>query len=150
MLQATGYEGDIGLEVLWIDWEHCNECDNLSETILLRDRLREKLAGPGVELPGDGRVISGLHHFGITCTNADRSIAFYCDLFGLTLIADREVPRGGFVQDVTGVQGARVRLVHLQGYGVNVELLEYIEPPGDTKGTRVQSCRKRSPLLHRR
>jgi len=78
-------------------------------------------------------VISGLHHFGITCANADRSIAFYCDLFGMTLIAEREVPRGGFVQDVTGVQGARVRLVHLQGYGVNVELLEYIEPLGDTR-----------------
>lgn len=78
-------------------------------------------------------MISGLHHVGITCSNADRSIAFYCDNFGLTLIADREVPKGGFVQDVTGVQGARVRLVHLRGYGVNVELLEYIEPQGDTR-----------------
>jgi sugar phosphate isomerase/epimerase len=42
---AAGYDGDIGLEYLWIDWEHLNECDTLSETILLRDRLRAKLAG---------------------------------------------------------------------------------------------------------
>lgn len=42
---AAGYEGDIGLEYLWIDWEHLNECDTVSETILLRDRLRAKLAG---------------------------------------------------------------------------------------------------------
>ena len=42
---AAGYEGDIGLEYLWIDWEHLNECDTVSETILLRDRLRAKLDG---------------------------------------------------------------------------------------------------------
>ena len=39
----TGYDGDVGLEYLWIDWEHLNECDTVSETILLRDRLRAKL-----------------------------------------------------------------------------------------------------------
>jgi len=43
--RETGYDGDIGLEYLWIDWEHLNECDTVSETILLRDRLRAKLAG---------------------------------------------------------------------------------------------------------
>jgi sugar phosphate isomerase/epimerase len=43
--QAAGFDGDIGLEYLWIDWEHLNECDTVSETILLRDRLRAKLAG---------------------------------------------------------------------------------------------------------
>jgi sugar phosphate isomerase/epimerase len=42
---AAGYDGDIGLEYLWIDWEHLNECDTVSETILLRDRLQAKLAG---------------------------------------------------------------------------------------------------------
>jgi hypothetical protein len=42
---AAGYDGFFGLEYVWLDWEHCNECDNLSETILLRDRLRAKLAG---------------------------------------------------------------------------------------------------------
>ena len=36
----SGYSGWIGLEYVWVDWEHCNEVDNLSETILLRDHLR--------------------------------------------------------------------------------------------------------------
>ena len=45
VLLAAGYDGDIGLEYLWIDWERLNECDTVSETILLRDRLRAKLAG---------------------------------------------------------------------------------------------------------
>jgi sugar phosphate isomerase/epimerase len=44
-LLGAGYEGDIGLEYLWIDWEHLNECDTVSETILLRDRLRAALDG---------------------------------------------------------------------------------------------------------
>jgi sugar phosphate isomerase/epimerase len=42
---GAGYHGDIGLEYLWIDWEHLNECDTVSETILLRDRLQAKLQG---------------------------------------------------------------------------------------------------------
>ena len=44
-LEATGYSGDLSLEYLWIDWEQLNECDTLSETILLRDRLLDRLAG---------------------------------------------------------------------------------------------------------
>lgn len=42
--REAGYEGDIGLEYLWIDWEHLNECDTVSETILLRDRLHAAIA----------------------------------------------------------------------------------------------------------
>lgn len=45
VLRGADYDGFLGLEYVWLGWEHCNECDNLSETILLRDRLREKLAG---------------------------------------------------------------------------------------------------------
>jgi len=34
------YKGWIGLEYIWIDWERCNEADTLSETILLRDTIK--------------------------------------------------------------------------------------------------------------
>jgi sugar phosphate isomerase/epimerase len=44
VMRETGYAGWIGIEYVWIDWEHCNECDNLSETILFREYLRERLA----------------------------------------------------------------------------------------------------------
>jgi len=40
-MQKTGYSGWLGVEYVWIDWEHCNEVDNLSETILFRDFLRK-------------------------------------------------------------------------------------------------------------
>jgi sugar phosphate isomerase/epimerase len=46
LADRAGYDGYVGLEYVWLDWEHCNECDNLAETILLRDRLVAKLAGP--------------------------------------------------------------------------------------------------------
>ena len=39
-LAERGFQGWLGIEYVWIDWEHCNECDNLSETILFRDYLR--------------------------------------------------------------------------------------------------------------
>jgi sugar phosphate isomerase/epimerase len=36
----AGYKGYVGVEYVWIDWEHCNEVDNLCETIQMRDFLR--------------------------------------------------------------------------------------------------------------
>jgi len=39
-MKEVGYRGYVGIEYVWIDWEHCNEVDNLSETVLLRDFLR--------------------------------------------------------------------------------------------------------------
>ncbi len=42
-MRATDYEGYLGVEYVWVDWEHCNEVDNLSETILFRDLLRASM-----------------------------------------------------------------------------------------------------------
>jgi len=39
-LRQADYQGYVGVEYVWVDWEHCNEVDNLSETIQLRDFLR--------------------------------------------------------------------------------------------------------------
>jgi hypothetical protein len=43
VMRTTDYIGWLGIEYIWIDWENCNECDNLSETILFRDHLRSLL-----------------------------------------------------------------------------------------------------------
>jgi sugar phosphate isomerase/epimerase len=42
-MRNCGYNGYLGIEYVWIDWEHCNESDNLSETILFRDFLRAQM-----------------------------------------------------------------------------------------------------------
>jgi sugar phosphate isomerase/epimerase len=41
-MQRTRYRGAITIEYVWSDWERCNEVDNLSETVLMRDFLRSK------------------------------------------------------------------------------------------------------------
>ena len=38
-MKRAQYTGFVGVEYVWIDWERCNEVDNLSETILLRDLI---------------------------------------------------------------------------------------------------------------
>jgi sugar phosphate isomerase/epimerase len=45
-LRKSNYQGYIGVEYVWVDWEHCNEVDNLSETIQLRDFLRSNIPSP--------------------------------------------------------------------------------------------------------
>ena len=45
IMKQIGYRGYIGLEYVWTEWEQCNEVDNLSETILLRDLIRTAWEG---------------------------------------------------------------------------------------------------------
>jgi hypothetical protein len=42
VMNETAYGGYLGIEYVWIDWEHCNEVDNVSETVLYRDFFREQ------------------------------------------------------------------------------------------------------------
>ncbi len=42
-MRRCKYSGYVGIEYVWIDWEHCNEVDNLSETILMRDFFRKAI-----------------------------------------------------------------------------------------------------------
>jgi sugar phosphate isomerase/epimerase len=44
VMERTGYAGYVGIEYVWTEWEHCNEVDNLSETILFRDFFRSRKA----------------------------------------------------------------------------------------------------------
>ena len=39
-MKREGYSGFFAIEYVWIDWERCNDVDNVSETILLRDLAR--------------------------------------------------------------------------------------------------------------
>ncbi len=42
-LKALNYEGYIGIEYTWSDWENCNRNDNVSETILLKELIEKAL-----------------------------------------------------------------------------------------------------------
>ncbi|MFF5261779.1 sugar phosphate isomerase/epimerase family protein [Actinomadura viridis] len=52
-LQRSGYDGHIAIEYVWTLWAEMNRCDNLSETVLLRDALRAWLAGEDWSYPAN-------------------------------------------------------------------------------------------------
>jgi catechol 2,3-dioxygenase-like lactoylglutathione lyase family enzyme len=81
-------------------------------------------------------VITGVHHFALTVSDLERSLAFYSDL-GFELVSNREV-EGGYVEEITGLAGAHIRLAHLSGYGHNLELLEYKQPRGAGRARELQ------------
>ena len=42
-MARTKYRGWIGIEYVWQDWEHCNEVDNICETVLFRDFINKAM-----------------------------------------------------------------------------------------------------------
>ena len=84
-------------------------------------------------------MITGIHHFALTVSDMDRSLAFYTDLFGLEVLSDREV-QGDYVEKITGIPGAHSRLVHLAGYGQRLELLQYRNPRGESRARPLQDA----------
>jgi sugar phosphate isomerase/epimerase len=51
VLAANDYDGFVAVEYVWIEWENMNRCDNVSETILMRDRLNAHLQGSAWSYP---------------------------------------------------------------------------------------------------
>ena len=75
--------------------------------------------------------ISGIHHAGLHVRDVARSVAFYRDLLGLQLLAERE-SRADYVGEIVGYPGATIRLAWLQHAdgGPILELLQYVDPAG--------------------
>ena len=81
-------------------------------------------------------MITGVHHFSLSVADVDRSMAFYRE-FGFELVSDRDVD-GDYVEVITGVPGAHLRITHLTGFGHNLELLEYSRPRGASRARDFQ------------
>ncbi len=72
-------------------------------------------------------TIDGPRHGGITVSDLDRSLDFYCGLLGLELLwrrlyEEREITRIVGVPEATGIEVAMLRI---PGSEVDVELLQY-------------------------
>jgi catechol 2,3-dioxygenase-like lactoylglutathione lyase family enzyme len=76
-----------------------------------------------------------VHHAGVTVADLDRSLGFYHDLLGLEVfvVAERTDQTIGAI---VGYPGARIKLAFLgvPGDSARVELLEYLEPRGESAG----------------
>ena len=86
-------------------------------------------AAPG---PTDGPALLGFHHSSFTVRDMERSLGFFRDLLGLTVVADMQ-PDAEYVARVTGFAGERFRIVYLQldSTGHILELIQYKVHPGE-------------------
>src|SRR5579859_3824944 len=75
------------------------------------------------------KVITGVHHRGITVSNLERSIEFYHEVLGLEFATEpTDVFSGEDLSRGLGVPGASLRLAMLKAGDADVELLEYVTP----------------------
>ena len=68
-------------------------------------RNRRTLASTPLPPPGL-TMITGIHHFGLTVSDMERSLRFYTELFGLEVVSDREVEARLRRADHRGSRGA--------------------------------------------
>jgi catechol 2,3-dioxygenase-like lactoylglutathione lyase family enzyme len=71
-----------------------------------------------------------LHHTGLTIANLERSLRFWRDAMGMTVLFEQE-KAGGYLEAIVAEAGTHVRMAHLAfgGQGPRIELFEYITPP---------------------
>jgi catechol 2,3-dioxygenase-like lactoylglutathione lyase family enzyme len=74
-------------------------------------------------------MITSVNHTSFTVSDLDRSVSFYRDLLGMELIslAGRDPT---FVEKITGIPGANVKVAYLQAPGHRLELIQYFNPSG--------------------
>jgi catechol 2,3-dioxygenase-like lactoylglutathione lyase family enzyme len=78
-------------------------------------------------------------HTGITVSNLERSLAFWRDVLGFEL-SHTAHQKGELAREITGVQGAEIKLAVLKTpRGHKIELLEYLAPP-DRKCVSLRPC----------
>ena len=78
-------------------------------------------------------------HTGITVSNLERSLAFWRDVLGFEF-SHTAHQKGELAQEITGVEGAEIKLAVLKTpSGHKIELLEYLAP-ADRKRADVRPC----------
>ena len=84
------------------------------------------------------RILSA-DHTGITVSNLERSLAFWRDVLGFEL-SHTAHQKGELAQEITGVEGAEIKLAVLKAPGGHkIELLEYLAP-ADRKHVGLIPC----------
>ena len=84
------------------------------------------------------RIVSA-DHTGITVSNLERSLAFWRDVLGFEF-SHTAHQKGELAEEITGVEGAEIKLAVLKTPGGHkIELLEYLAP-ADRKRANVRPC----------
>jgi glyoxylase I family protein len=84
------------------------------------------------------RIISA-DHTGITVSDLERSLAFWRDVLGFEF-SHTAHQKGELAQEITGIEGAELKLAVLKAPGGHkIELLEYLAP-ADRKPANLRPC----------
>ncbi len=81
-------------------------------------------------------MITGVHHVSFEVSDMERALRFYGEGFGFELLNDRTIS-GRTSETVTRLLGAELRVVHLRGHGMGLELIHYNAPPGASRAPRL-------------
>ena len=81
-------------------------------------------------------MITAVHHVSFTVSDMELSLQFYRDALGFEVLNDRTV-EGNFAETVTALEGVRMRIVHLGGYGQGLELIQYLAAAGQPRAPRT-------------
>jgi len=96
---------------------------------------RRELSGPRT---GHLQIL-GVDHTGITVSNLERSLAFWRDVLGFE-VSHTAHQKGELAREITGVEGAEIKLAVLKTPGGHkIELLEYLAP-ADRKRANLRPC----------
>ena len=83
--------------------------------------------------------INSVDHTGITVSSLQRSLDFWVRVLGFQYLYTWEFENSPFIEDLVGVKGASMVLAMVQGYGHQIELIEY-QSPADRTTLKPRSC----------
>jgi catechol 2,3-dioxygenase-like lactoylglutathione lyase family enzyme len=84
----------------------------------------------GLNLKGLKKMIEGLEHVGLSVSNLESSIEFYCKNLHCEVIRIIEKGTNPLLGKVVGMPGCVARIAHLKSGTNMLELFEYMEPKG--------------------
>ena len=76
-------------------------------------------------------MITNLEHIGLSVSNLEKSIRFYCENLKCEVIRIIENNPGGKLAIVVGIEGCVARIAHLKAGANMLELFEYVSPRGE-------------------
>jgi len=75
-------------------------------------------------------MIERINHMSITVKDLDNVIRWFRDVLGCTNIWDPYEYKGEFIETVTGIPGAHLRVQKVQVQDFVLEFIQYLSPPG--------------------
>ncbi len=89
-------------------------------------------------------MISGIHHTGITVSDWDRSMKFYCDVLGMENVWEVEFDNHPQAQAIHALQNEKFRVAFLaipaDLGGGKIELFHFTSPKGEPRRSTYRVC----------